>query len=67
MSNKVDRTANSINDVSQSRSTFVPEESTQEKTKEVVDQGEFNIFQVLFLHKYYASNNTYFLAYLLCF
>ena len=67
MSNKVDRTANSINDVSQIRSTFGPAESTQDETKEVLDQGEFIIFQVLFLHKYYSSNSTHFLANLLCF
>ena len=42
--------------------TFGPSESTQYKIKEVVYQGEFINFQVLFQHKYYASNNTHFLA-----
>ena len=76
VSRKVARTDNSTKDVSQSRlidesdillATFGSAESTQDKTKEVVDQGEFINFQVLFKHKYYASNNTHFLAYLLCF
>ena len=75
-SQKVARTATSTKDLSQSRltdesdillKTFGPSKSNQDKTKEVVYQGEFIVFQVLFQHKYYASNNTHFLAYLLCF
>ena len=71
MSRKVSRTVNSAKDVSQRRlsdewdillTTFGTEESTHEKTKEVLYQGEFINFQVLFQHNYYASNNTLFLA-----
>ena len=71
MSRKVASTDNSIEDVSRSSlsdesdillTTFVPAERTQDKTKEVVYQGEFINLQVLFQHKYYASNNTHFLA-----
>ena len=67
MSRKLARTTTSIKDGSQIRSTFGSAESTHDKTKEVVYSGEFINFQVMFLHKYYASNNTLFLAYLLCF
>ena len=67
MSSTGARTATSTKDIYQSRSTFVPAEITQDETKEVLYQGEFINFQVLFLHGYYASKNTHFLAYLLCF
>ena len=76
MGMKVASTDTSAKDVSQIRlsddldillTTFGPAESTQDETGEVVDQGEFIIFQVLFQNKYYASNNTHFLEYLLCF
>ena len=71
MSRKVARTATSTKDVSQSRlgnaldiplKVFGPKESTQDETKEIFDQGYFTNFQLLFRHKYYASNNTHFLA-----
>ena len=42
--------------------TFGPSQITQYKIKEVVYQGEFINFQILFQHKYYGSNNTHFLA-----
>ena len=57
MSIKVGRTSTSTKDVSQSRLgneqdrfliKFGPEESTQDKTKEVVYQGEFTNFKLLF-------------------
>ena len=71
MSRKVFSTGISTNDVSQSRlsaesdillTIFGPAEIPQDETKEIVYQGEFINFQVLFHHKYYASNNTHFLA-----
>ena len=71
ISRKSVRTDTSTKDVSQSRlrngsdmllKTLGPAEITQEKTKEVVYQGEFINFKVLFQNKQYASNNTHFLA-----
>ena len=71
MSRKVARTSTSTKDVSQIRlgneldillNIFGPKESTQDETKEIFDQGYFTNFQLLFRHKYYASNNTHFLA-----
>ena len=71
MSRKVARTATSNKDVSQSRlscesdillAAFITAESAQEKTKGVVYQGEFIHFQLLIQHKYYANNNTHFIA-----
>ena len=71
MSRKAERTDTSTKDVSQSRlrngldmllKTLGPAEITQEKTKEVVYQGEFINFKVLFQNKQYAYNNTHFLA-----
>ena len=68
MSSRVSRTATSTNDVSQSRlsnyldillTTFRPSESTQDETKEVVDQGDFINFQTELHNKYYTSNNTH--------
>ena len=76
MSRKVARTATSTKDVSQIRlsdksytilTTFGPSEINHDKTEKVVYQGEFINIKVLFQHKYYASNNTHFLVYLLCF
>ena len=76
MSMKVAMTDTSAKDVSQILLSyeldillivFGPAKSTQYETKEVVYQGEFINLQVLFQNKYYASNNTYFIAYLLCF
>ena len=70
-SRKVVRTDTSTQDVYHSRlsdeldillNKFEPSEITQEKTKQLVYQGEFINFQVMFQHKYYASNNTHFLA-----
>ena len=61
MSRKVARTATSTKDVSQSRlsdelyiplTTFGPAERYQDETKEVVYQGEFINFQLLFQHRY---------------
>ena len=68
MSSRVSRTATSTNDVSQSRlsnyldillTTFRPSESTQDETKEVVDQGDFINFQTELHNKYYTYNNTH--------
>ena len=76
MSRKVARTDTSTHGVSQISfsyewdvllTTFVTSESIQDQTKEVVYQGDFIHFQLLFQHKYEASKNTPFLTYLLCF
>ena len=69
ISRKVESTATSTKDVFQIRlsdeldillKTLGPAEITQEKTKEVVYQGEFINFKVLFQNKQYAYNNTHF-------
>ena len=71
MSRRLARTATLTKDVSQSRlrdesdilfTTSGKAESTQEKTKELLYQSKFINFQLLLHHKYYASNNTHFLA-----
>ena len=66
MSMKLASTDTSKNDVSQSLTRnesdilltkFVPEERTQDDSKEVENQGEFINFKLKFQHNYYASNN----------
>ena len=71
MSNELSITSTSAKDVSQIRvcdesyvfsTYFGPVEITQDEIKQVVEEGEFINFKILFLHNYYAYKNTKFPA-----